>query len=269
MEFWIIRDGEKVGPFADYELRSRIEAGELGPEDPVWHDGLDGWKPLREIARFQGVFDRPAPVPVPPPLPSHVLPPVTKEKLPVGRRFWARWFDIQLYATLWWAGAWLTRQDLLVMAQSVWFLFYLLPWFLVEAALIHRFGTTPGKALLGIRVGNEDGSFLGVGQSLQRAMRVFLSGIGLGMALLCQLCMLMNFGIARKLGITLWDRAGGHRVVYQKLNEWRILIFTALFLGFLGVQGYIQLPVVLASDKIPQELKAFYEKAGILPATSK
>ena len=41
-----------------------------------------------------------------------------------------------------------------------------------ETVLIHRFGTTPGKALFGLKIVREDGSFLSLGESARRACSV-------------------------------------------------------------------------------------------------
>lgn len=269
MDFWLIRDGEKAGPFADYDIRSKIEAGELEPDDPVWHEGLDGWRPLQEIVSFQSAFERPPAVP--PPLPTYALPPsVGQGRLPMSRRFWARGFDLQLYASIWWVGLWLAGQDLEGVITNAWLMVSMyLPWFLFEAVMIHCWGTTPGKALLGIRVENEDGSSLDLTQSLKRAMRVYFSGVGMGVGWICQICMGVSWLIGRNMGFTLWDRTGGHRLVYRPLGEWRILACVFLLLGFVLVQGYIQLPLVLASDGVPPEVKQWYEQAGLVRPAAK
>ena len=36
MEIWIIRDGEKVGPIHDYDIRRKIETRELSRETMAW-----------------------------------------------------------------------------------------------------------------------------------------------------------------------------------------------------------------------------------------
>ena len=59
MDIWIIRNGEKTGPFRDFEIRHKIEDGELSPTTPAWHDGLPAWQPLGEIDLFRREFDLP------------------------------------------------------------------------------------------------------------------------------------------------------------------------------------------------------------------
>jgi len=255
MDFWIIRDGEKAGPIPDYEIRSKLEAGELQASDPAWCDGMSGWLPLSEISAFAGHFEKPEPEPAPPPLPVYVMP--TVARFPVWRRFWARWFDLHVYGAVWWTLLWLTGQDL--RAISPWLIFFhLLPWFFVETVLIHMFATTPGKYFLGIRVFNLDGSHLTLGQSLNRAMRVYMAGIGLGFDILAAICMGANFVVSRKLGVTLWDRSGGHFVRYGEPAAWKIVVLAMLFIAALQIESLILTPLLL--EKNPW-LREFYEKS--------
>ena len=260
MDFWLIRNGEKSGPLPDYEIRSKIESGELGPDDPAWSEGMPGWMPLKSIALFSEFFDRPIeavetppPGEAPPPLPD---PPA------VYRRFWARWFDLFVYGALWWLAMWSSGNDLKALLVSPWLLvLHLVPWFLMETMMIHHFGATPGKALLGLSVVNLDGSRLSYGQSLRRAFRVMFAGIGFGLTLISPICQLMSWFTVRRIGCTLWDRAGGHRVKVMPLSGVKV---SALVLGLfvaLQVEGSVLAPVVLEMmAKDYPELKAFYDR---------
>ena len=47
---WYYADGGKsVGPVAEPEFEALAADGRIGPDSLVWRDGLDGWKPLREV----------------------------------------------------------------------------------------------------------------------------------------------------------------------------------------------------------------------------
>ena len=46
MEIWLIINGKRSGPYPDYEIRSRIEHGEITSEEIVWHEGLAEWTPI-------------------------------------------------------------------------------------------------------------------------------------------------------------------------------------------------------------------------------
>src|SRR5687768_13886404 len=101
MDIWIIRNGEKYGPIPDYDVRRKIEAGDLTADTPAWHEGLPAWVPIRMIPLFENEFNAPPPV-APEPVTAAptrpIVPPPIPEKPKLIRRFWARWLDIFLYA---------------------------------------------------------------------------------------------------------------------------------------------------------------------------
>lgn len=136
-------------------------------EDGARYDTLDASHYLERLARpADGSFRADGPAP-------EVLPEdrVPRRRAPF-RRLLARQLDGMLYAAL----VTLVFQivfrvniarigagmDILRTVLSV------LLMLLAEAALLHRFGTTPGKALFGLRVVREDGSPLSWGQAFRR-----------------------------------------------------------------------------------------------------
>ena len=46
MEIWLIEDKQRTGPFQDYEVRERIERGEVTGETMAWHKDQQDWLPL-------------------------------------------------------------------------------------------------------------------------------------------------------------------------------------------------------------------------------
>jgi uncharacterized RDD family membrane protein YckC len=233
MDIWIIRDGEKVGPIHDFDVRKMIEAREISSSTPAWHEGMSAWKPLVEIELFSREFElsmSPAVVektalreesPKPPPLPPQTF---------YVRRFWARWMDLYLYSGLWWLGIWAVGQDIEATIRNPWILFVrYVPWFVIEILMLHHFGTTPGKWLLGIRVTNPDGSLMNLSESMHRALRVMFAGIGFGWELLSVFCQALSVFTAKNLGNTLWDHAGGHQVVVTPLKPLRVVTLIAVF----------------------------------------
>lgn len=247
MEIWIIRDGEKIGPLHDFEVRQKIEAGELPPTTPAWHEGQSEWKPLKEIDIFTREFDvPPAKVdsltqsqseeehPKPPPLPAQTF---------YLRRFWARWLDLFLYSGLWWFGMWAAGQNIEATIQNPWVIFVkYVPWFVVEILALHYFGTTPGKWLLGIRVTNNDGSLMTLTESTHRALRVMFAGVGFGWELLAVFCQALSVFTAKRLGSPLWDHAGGHRVTVAPLLPIRVLALVCLFVGSMLLESIVVSP---------------------------
>ncbi len=274
MDIWLIIDGEKTGPFHDYDIRRRISTGELKSSTPAWHEGLAAWTTLPEISLFRDEFDlSPAPVEmeVPEaPLPAEALPP-TPPPVPgsprIIRRFWARWFDIYLYVAVWWFLLWLTRRDIeSLLFSPVVALTRLIPWFVLEILLIHRFATTPGKWLLGLRVLNSDGTHLTLGQSTRRALRVYFVGIGFAIPYVMLVCMGLSAYAAKRLGAPVWDHLGKHRLTAAPYSAWKILVlvftfYAALQLQF-GVIGPHVMKLALKSLNTPEAkpLKEFMEK---------
>lgn len=259
MDIWIIQDGEKSGPIHDFEIRRKIESGELPSSTPAWHEGLAAWKPLAELPLFQGEFDRvPAeesePVPdLPPPLPEPSVP---------FRRFWARWFDLYLFAGVWWIAMWATGRDIGATLMNPWILlFQYVPWFVLETFLLHRFGTTPGKWLLGIRVINNDGSLLNLADATRRSARVLFVGIGFGLDIVTMICQIMAYFTTKRLGRPLWDHSGGHRVTAAPLHPLRIVAYVFILFVSLQLRVIVVAPYIMeeAAKSSPQ-IKELFEK---------
>ena len=250
MDIWIIRDGEKVGPLHDFEVRRKIEDGELPASTPSWHEGLGEWKPLIEIGIFTREFELVAKpresalvFPEYSPLPDSVTPPPLPVTTYYVRRFWARWLDLSLYSGVWWIGMWAARQDIEAALLNPWVMFFqYLPWFVIEPLLLHYFGTTPGKGLLNLAVVNHDGSRLDLPAAIRRSLRVMFTGVGFGWPFLAIFCQVLSIFTAKRLGTTLWDHAVGHRVTAGPLHPARITAVVALYMGALLLQVIVISP---------------------------
>lgn len=289
MDIWIIQDGEKTGPIHDFEVRKKIEAGELEGGTPAWHEGLAAWKPLREIDLFHREFDIPFEnvrdfgedlIDPPAAATSSATPPAV---LPDAegphsiRRFWARWFDLGLFSALWWIVMALVGRDITATLTNPWvILMHYVPWFVLEAFLIHRYGTTPGKWLLGLKVVNNDGSLLSLGAATHRSSRVLFLGIGFGWDIVCIICQIMSFFTARRLGRPLWDHAAGHKVIASPLNPMPLISYIFAFFAAVMIKSIILFPSVMEiGSKNNPELRKQYEEfkqkleAASAPADSK
>ncbi len=267
MDIWIIRNGEKTGPIHDFEIRRKIENGDLPATTPAWHEGLTSWKPLVEIDLFQREFTNPAPAsdtahapPEQEPEPS--APPPLPDQPHLVRRFWARWLDLYLYAGIWWFAMWAAGRDIGMILQHQWIiLFHYIPWFVFETFLIHRFGTTPGKWLLGITVVNNDGTRLSLAEATRRSSRVLLIGLGLGWGILALICQLMSWITTKRLGRPLWDHAGGHRLETAPIHPFRLLAYVFVLVAALQLQMIVIAPYVMETAvKTFPALKEQFEK---------
>ncbi len=57
MYIYTSRNGEKQGPYTVYRITEMIDTGDLSLDDPAWHEGLDGWMPIKDIAVIASVLD--------------------------------------------------------------------------------------------------------------------------------------------------------------------------------------------------------------------
>ena len=267
MEIWLIINGKRSGPYPDYEIRSRIEHGQMTSEEMVWHEGLPEWTPVGELELFRNSLEQQEqePTVVPPPLPKDYMEAtaVAKPKAHLARRFWARWTDLTLYSAFWWLGMYLGGRDIGSAIGNLWLLISMfLPWFAIEAWLIHRFGTTPGKWLMGLKVSNEDGSPLALKESMWRALRVMITGIGFGWGLLAILCQTMSWFTTRRLGKPIWDYMGNHKVEAEPLNPFRTVALIVVFIGAAQLQMAVRGPheEKIMVEQFPQ-YKEFFERS--------
>lgn len=223
MEFWLINDGEKEGPILDFELRSRIRAGDVSEDQKVWYTELDGWTPIGEVELFANEFtpqivteenvesylekleaSEPHPV-TPPPVPV---------ELHLWRRFAGRWFDYLSYMLVFFLLVLTLDLDFLALGSNPYFAFVLiLPWLFLETVALHYWGTTPGKWLVGLKVRGPNGEKLTPGLSFLRTMRVMILGMGFGQIFLREICHLVALWFAVKKKVVMWDTPAGIRLI--------------------------------------------------------
>jgi len=245
MDFWIIQNGERAGPYPDYEIRAKIQHGDLEPDSRVWSDGLDGWTKLEDMELFREEFEKrdPRSESTPSRVEKTDPPPVDtpKPRAYIMRRFWARWMDLIAYGSLWWLALYFSGRDILAAMSSYWVLLPMyIPWFVLESWLLHKYGTTPGKWLMGLRVRNEDNSLLSLSAAMKRSLRVLVSGIGFGWSFLVPICQLMSWFTTRRIGKPIWDYLGEHKVQAKPTVPVKILILVAIFLASMFLRLAIQ-----------------------------
>jgi hypothetical protein len=54
VEFYISKNGQRLGPFSLEEVNRQLNAGSVLPSDLGWQTGMADWKPLREISGITG-----------------------------------------------------------------------------------------------------------------------------------------------------------------------------------------------------------------------
>ena len=274
MRTWIIIDGEKTGPFDIAQVARRIESGELKPETYGWIEGMKEWQPLATMPQFADscAISR---EPVPPPIPQVALDPAAPARtahwqIPAStmqektqiliRRFFARWFDFLMWSGLYWCAFYLAGSDLKSLILNFWFNYLMMiVWIIIEAAMIHVWGTTPGKALLGLRVRRADGEPVTIGLSVLRSIRVYLMGMGMTHPILMPLCHGFSWWFVRKHGAALWDGASGIRVTMTAIKPWRWVLYAMAALFIMQVTGLILEPITreVMQENFPEQAKWF------------
>jgi hypothetical protein len=169
-----------------------------------------------------------------------------------------------LYATVWWLLIYLVGRDIgAAMRSDLMKILIFIPWFAIEAWLLHRFGTTPGKWLMGIRVVNEDESELTLKASIWRSIRVLIVGIGFGWGFLSLLCQTMSWFTTRKIGKPVWDYMGKHKIVVTPLGAFRIITLVVLMFIASQLQTAVKGPY-MQEEILKQypEMKEFFEKGN-------
>jgi uncharacterized RDD family membrane protein YckC len=235
MEIYVLKEGQRRGPFLPFKLRELLEDKEFLPTDPGWIEGMEAWAPLSSIEALTNWMPRdPA---LPPPLPD---PEVLNQRQTAATaeaaavqdiearrvRAWLRWLartvdEMMWFTLIWltavsagWLGLWdfLWRHPVMLFGPAV-------AWIPVEAFLISRFTTTPGKWLLGIRVTDDLGQPLSYLAALKRSAIVLAIGNGLGLPTLMLLPLLqagMSWVLYQRSGSTLWDRVAGSSLVHER-----------------------------------------------------
>lgn len=163
MFIFLIENGSKTGPFQPWEVRERLDRGEITEATQGWHDGCEKWMPLSELPAL-GLSSQPHRPPEPPPIPEMRQGPepvAVSQNLPAGwdtkPRPWLR-----LLARLFDQGVLSLLIAAVVKAFGYSFSSFLFNPFGVlsippltvafETICLAKFGTTPGKALLGMWV---------------------------------------------------------------------------------------------------------------------
>lgn len=94
--------------------------------------------------------------------------------------------------------------------------------FLLEPLLLHRFGATPGKAIMGIYIETESGERPTYAQALARTWKRFLSGFGFGAPILRWVCAWRNGRRCCIQGETCaWDKDNGLVCLIRDQKRWR------------------------------------------------
>lgn len=164
------------------------------------------------------------------------------------RRFLARMLDLYIYDLLWSAvlafvfhvnlGARSTWGNLFDLCITIVMMLFL------EPLWLRLFGTTPGKAVFGLRIEGPDGSRLSYGEGLERTVRVIGAGMGYFIPIYNLVRLWKSYKLCSEQETQPWDEA----VVYtMKDTKWyRGLLYVAACAALFAV-----LAGILSAQRLP------------------
>ena len=263
MDYYLSIDSQKEGPISQLRVGDWIESGKVTAETLGWHRDMAEWKPLGQIPSLEIFFEKVKAPAEPPPIPEGVMkttpaaPTVVVESAGFEGgenrpfvRFFARIFDYTMVAVIVFLfsdiefpqpapGETFTdlfarymeqmqQPEAVVLARTQ--LIALIVWQLLEGILIHMIGTTPGKALFGIRVTKEDGANLSIKTSIGRSFYVYVLGAGFYQFPFILIGGIFSFFRLKGSGKCLWDQHLQCKVMTKSLSVGRIMLaFVAFF----------------------------------------
>ncbi|HTX05815.1 MAG TPA: RDD family protein [Steroidobacteraceae bacterium] len=241
MIWYVRRADHEVGPLGDEALRALVGTGQITPDTQLWREGLPHWTAALELPGVLG--PRGAAAPASGPQASLALP---HEPATPWRRYWARSLDITV--SLFLAALLISalRPSLIArldsMAGRQWLLVLLLlpAALLLDTLMYWALGSTPGKAIAGIKVLDAHGRRrLSAAAYLGRNLGVYVFGLALGVPLISLIALLWSYRRAREKEGVIWDRLSRSRV--YALSAARLRGWLAAGVYLLAVAGVFAL----------------------------
>jgi uncharacterized RDD family membrane protein YckC len=245
--------GQQRGPIPKEDLQSKLGAGTLEPDALVWSEGMTEWTPANSVAGLwvpspqpalppQASVSHKAPVsPYAPPAAAPLEEVDWSGFVPDGPqirpwvRYFARTLDFIIFFLVFGAVAAGIFPELTEMHDTLIWMIFLGFYNLYEPAMLAIFGATPFKALLRVRVRNNDGSKLSYGQGLRRTLSVWFVGQGLGIPIAALITHIHAYNRLTGQGITSWDRSGNFTVSHRPVQWWRWLFVTGVIAGIIAL----------------------------------
>ena len=109
-------------------------------------------------------------------------------------------------------------------------------WIPIEAALLHFFGTTPGKWLLGTVIRQGRRVKLDFPTALKRSFNVWFRGMGLGIPFIMPFSLFIAYNRLKLLRFTTWDAEDHIQVTHRPVGRWRIAL--AIVIVIFGLSFY-------------------------------
>lgn len=177
---------------------------------------------------------------------------IKEDKLPQvshpWRRFFARSFDMFLYNIL--LSAFIAfvfhvnlinRTALGNLLDSIIIVILML---IIEPILLHVFGTTPGKAILGLRIEDTDGRHLSFSQGLERTWNLIAKGYGYSIPIYNLVCLFRSYKTCIENKILPWDESISYTIKDMKWHR------NVLYIGAY-IASFMLLFTVISAQLLP------------------
>jgi len=147
-------------------------------------------------------------------------------------RYWARGLDIFLFALLTGLVLGVMGASILEISDTLLGLFILTAYVFAEPAMLAGWGTTPGKAILKIRLRKATGEkMLSYREALSRSFKVWVRGMGFGIPIVNLFTALHAYRRLKGSGITSWDEEGELQVSHQEISALRAILAFLIFVA--------------------------------------
>ena len=154
---------------------------------------------------------------------------------------WARYFARGIDLTIWtvleiiilpeWIITFVNKDSAQGFAAGIVFgLIELLLIIFVEPLFLAKFKTTPGKALLGIKIQHEDGSALSYMEGVRRTLNLAFYGLGLGIPFVSLITMISSYSKYSHGEESVWNVKTGAVIDYRKMSDSRIWIGVIIYI---------------------------------------
>ena len=301
--FWFYLDGarRRQGPVDAQQVRGALHNGEISVDSLIWREGMEAWKPLRDVAEFSDFAK--AFIPADGASASHggTLPPRATAPVmhyePVYAGFWRRWAALCLDQLMimvpligltllfgYMGGAFrnLARDGMPKIDGLYYFLYFLISplYFALQESGPHQ--ATLGKRALGIKVTDTDGKPLGFPHALGRWLAASLSYLtlylGFLMAAFTSEKKALHDVVAKTLVVDRWAFTAHPERQQQGMSGCLMVFVAAVVLAIpaMGILAAIALPAykqyaTRAGGPLAQmmalrgEVERIYEEEGRCP----
>lgn len=224
--WWYAQGSQRQGPLPRLALEGLLANGDLPGRTLVWADHMASWTPAQQLPELRSAVAAVAGA-------GHAAWSPTQKA-------WLRFLGRTVDGTLW--GALFEMFSMSVMHTNptmsmVLFVFGFAlvtgaTWYFLEAYLLSAFGTTPGKALVGIGIrerGTDDPPQWGA--ALRRSFLVLLRGQGLGIPIASLIANVMAYSHVSSGRTASWDTRTGTEVRFRRIGAGRIALAIAVVVG--------------------------------------